>query len=77
MLVFRIWSHLQLLKRAGSIHRSDDDEPASDDNMPMSDDNQSTSNDESIFDGSAAIVCPACPQPGKNTFDFPEPEMYE
>ena len=27
--------------------------------------------------GSMAIVCPACPQPGRNTIAFSESELYE
>ena len=32
---------------------------------------------ESLPDGSMAIACPACPQPGKNTAAFSESESYE
>ena len=56
-LAFHIWSHLQILKRAGSNHCSSSDDPTS--------------------DGSVAIACPACPQPGRNTTHFPKPELYE
>ena len=57
MLVFRIWSHLQLLKRGGATNRPDDL--------------------NSLLNGSIETPCPACPQPGKNTDDLPESEVYE
>lgn len=28
-------------------------------------------------EGRMAVACPACPQPGRNTKDFPESELYE
>ena len=53
-LVFRLWTHIQLLKRGGAVHHSPPD--------------------KTLPDGSMAIHCPACPQPGKNTVDFPKSE---
>ena len=32
---------------------------------------------ESLRGGSMAVVCPACPQPGKNTIEFQASESYE
>ena len=31
----------------------------------------------SLSNGSMAVHCPVCPQPGKNTTDFPDPELYD
>ncbi|KAF9781630.1 hypothetical protein BJ322DRAFT_1010663 [Thelephora terrestris] len=45
-LVFRLWSHLKLLKRGGAGH--------------------CCGGVDSMSDGSLAVLCPACPQPGKN-----------
>ena len=57
LLVLRIWTHLQRLKRGGAVHCS--------------------RTLDSLPDGSMAILCPACPHPGKNTIDFPASELYE
>jgi len=55
-VVFRLWSHLKLLKRGGAGHQCD--------------------GVDSMKDGSLAILCPACPQPGKNTVTRRNRPMY-
>lgn len=54
--VFRIWTHLKLLKWGGAGHQC--------------------GGVDSMVDGSLATLCPACPQPGKNTVADPKCPVY-